>query len=65
MLEAPEKLVSTTTNPLIYHLIVKVSYAGSLLITTIIFIGIEFKLFKKANSIDDDSANLGKKTSLS
>ncbi len=31
MLEVPEKLVIATTNPLVYYLIVKVSYARLLL----------------------------------
>lgn len=38
-----------TTNLLIYYLIVKVNYAKLFLITMLIFISIEFEIFKKVS----------------
>lgn len=44
VLEMLEKLVIEATNPLIYYLIVEVSYEKSLLITKRMFISIEFEV---------------------
>lgn len=45
VLEISKKLIIAATNPLVGYLIVKVSYARSLLIIKLIFIGIEFDVF--------------------
>lgn len=45
VLEVPKKLIIVATNLLVCYLIVKVSYIKLLLITKLIFIGIEFEIF--------------------
>lgn len=47
VLEVVEKLVITVTNLLICYLIVKVSYARPLVIIKLMFISIEFEIFRK------------------
>lgn len=63
-MEVPEKLVIATTNPLVCYLIIKVSYARPLLITKLIFIGIEFKVSGKASCTYNSSAKPRKETKL-
>lgn len=62
VLEVLKKLVITAINSLVYYLIVKVSYARLLLITKLIFIGIEFESPGEASYTYDGPAKLGKKT---
>ena len=62
VLKVPKKLIIMATNLLVCYLIVKVSYAKALLITKLIFIGIEFKVFRKASCTYDNSAKPGRET---
>ncbi len=65
VLEVLEKLVIAATNPLVYYLIVKVSYVRLLLITKLIFIGIEFEVLREASYIYDSLVKPGRETRLS
>lgn len=56
VLEVVEKLVITVTNLLICYLIVKVSYARPLVIIKLMFISIEFEIFRKPSWTYDSSA---------
>lgn len=47
MLELLKKLVILAKNPLIYYLIIKISYIILLLIIKLIFISIKFEILKK------------------
>lgn len=62
VLRLSKKLVIATTNPLMYHLIVKVSYAVLLLITNLMFIGIQFEFFGEASCTYDGPVKLGRET---
>ncbi len=62
VLEVPEKLVIAATNPLVYYLIVKISYTRPLLNAKRIFIGIEFKVSGKASCSYDGPAKPGRET---
>lgn len=62
VLEVLEKLIITATNLLVCYLIIKVYYTRLLLITKLIFLGIEFKVFRKANCTYDDIAKPGRET---
>lgn len=53
--EILEKLIIATTNPLIWYLIVKISYIRLLLINILIFSSIQFKISKKISYIYNDS----------
>lgn len=61
-MEVPEKLVIAMTNPLMYYLIVKGSYARLLLITELMFIGIEFEVPGKTRCTYDGSAKPERET---
>lgn len=61
VLGVPKTLVIAAINPLVYYLIVKVSYAGLLLITKLIFIGIKFEVFGVTSCIYNGLAKLEKK----
>lgn len=65
MLEIPKKLISAVINLLVCFLIVEVSYARSLLITKLMFIGIEFEILKEASCTYNDLSKLGKEIKLS
>lgn len=56
ILKAPKKLVIAVTNPLVFHLIVEVSYVRLLLITKLIFMGIKFEVFGEASYTYNGSA---------
>lgn len=45
VLKVPKKLIITATNPLLYYLIVEVSYARLLLITKLMLKAIDFEVF--------------------
>lgn len=60
MLEISKKLVIAAINLLVCYLIVEVSYAGPLLITKLMFIGIEFEIPKETSCTYDNSAKPGK-----
>ncbi len=62
VLEVPEKLLITATNPLICYFIVKVSYARPLLITKLMFIGIEFEVPREASCTYDGPTKPGRET---
>lgn len=62
MLEVPKKLVIAATNQLVYYLIVKVSYARLLLITKLMFMGIEFEVLKEASCTYNGSVKPRKET---
>lgn len=62
VLEIPKKLVIMTMNLLICYLIVKIDYAKLLLITKLIFIGIEFEVFGEASCTYDGLAKLQRET---
>ncbi len=62
VLEVPEKLVIAGTNPLVCYLIVKVNYARPLLITKLMFIGIEFEVFGEASCSYDGPAKPERET---
>ena len=64
ILKVPDKLVIVATNPLICYLIVKISYKRQLLITKLIFIGMEFEVFKEISCTYNGSAKPGKETNL-
>lgn len=59
VLKVPEKLVVVAIYPLVYYLIIELSNIRSLLITKLIFIGIEFEFPKKASCTYDSLAKLG------
>ena len=65
VLEVPEKLFIAATNPLVCYLIVEVSYARALLITKLIFIGIEFDVPREASCTYNDPAKPRRETRLS
>lgn len=56
VLKLPKKLIIAPTNQLVCYLIVKVSYARSLLITKLIFIDIGFKVSREASYTYNGSA---------
>lgn len=60
MLEVLEKLIIVARNLLGCYLIVKVSYAIILLITKLMFIGIEFEVFGIASCSYDGLAKPGR-----
>lgn len=60
VLEVPEQLIITTTNLLVYYLIIEVSYTRLLLITKLTFICIEFEVSGEISYIYDDLAKPGK-----
>ncbi len=62
VLEVPKKLVAAVTNPLICYLIVKVSYTRLLLITKLMFIGIEFEVSREASCSYNGPAKPGRET---
>lgn len=62
MLKLPEKLIITVINPLVCYLIVKISYAKLLLITKLIFIGIEFEVSEEASYTYNDQAKPERET---
>ncbi len=62
VLEVPEKLVIAATNQLLCYLIVEVSYAKPLLITKLMFIGIEFEVSGEASCSYDGPAKPGRET---
>lgn len=64
MLKLPEKLVITATNLLMYYMIVEISYTGSLLITKLIVLGVEFKIPGKTSFASDGIVKLTEKTTL-
>lgn len=49
ILKVPAKHIIATTNMLVYYLIVKVSYVRLLLISKLIFIGVEFEVLRKTS----------------
>lgn len=57
-----KKLVNNITNPLIYYLIMKISYANFWLITKLIILGIKFKVPKKISCGNNGKAKRQKKT---
>lgn len=56
VVEVLEKLVIPVTNPLVYYLIVEVSYADPLLITKLIVLGVEFKVPGEVSFASDGTA---------
>lgn len=54
--EVSKKLVIIATNPLVCYLIVKVSYTNLLLITKLIVLDIESKVFGEANFANNSTA---------
>lgn len=54
MLEVSENLVIVLTNPLVCYLIIKMSYAKLLLITKLMFLGIEFEVSGEASYTYND-----------
>lgn len=56
-----EKLIIVITNLLICYLIDKVSYINFLLITKLIIIGIEFKVYRKTSFASNNIAKLKRK----
>lgn len=64
ILKMLEKFVMVAINLLICYLIVKVSYMGPLLITKLIFIGIEFEVLRKTSYIYNGLAMSGNKKNL-
>ena len=62
VLEVSKKLVIAATNPLMCYLIVKVNYAKVLLITKLMFIGIEFEVSREASCTYDGPAKPGRET---
>lgn len=65
VLEVPEKFIITTSNLLIYYLIIKVGHTKLYLITIFIFISIEFGISGKVNCTYDGSAKAKRKTRFS
>lgn len=65
VLEILEKLVIAAINPLIYYLIAKVSYARPLLITKLIFMGLEFEVPEEASCTYDGPVKLERETKSS
>lgn len=65
MLKVPKKLVIAITNPLVCYLIVKVNYIRPLLIIKLIFISIEFKVFKEVSYTYDGLAKPKRETKSS
>lgn len=56
-----EKLIIVIKNLLICYLINEVSYINFLLITKLIVIGVEFKIYRKTSFASDNIAKLEKK----
>ncbi len=56
ILKVSEKLVIAATNPLMCYLIIQVNYAKLLLITKLMFIGIEFEFPREASYTYDGPA---------
>lgn len=54
ILEVSENLVIVLTNPLVCYLIIKMSYAKLLLITKLMFLGIEFEVSGEASYTYND-----------
>lgn len=65
MLKVPEKLIIVATNPLVCYLIVKVSYTRPLLITKLMFIGLEFEVSGEASCTYNGLAKPRRETRLS
>lgn len=65
ILKVPKKLVIAVTNPLVFYLIVEVSYVRLLLITKLMFMGIKFEIFGKASYTYNGSAKPGREIKLS
>lgn len=62
VLEIPKNFIITITNPLVYYLIIKMNYIALLLITKLMFISIEFEIFRETSCTYDGSAKPGKET---
>lgn len=61
----PKKLLITATNLLVYYLIIEVSYIELLVITKLMFIDIEFEIFREVSYTYDSSAKLEREIRLS